>query len=213
MAAAARPSLGLSRLLQLTSIASSPSSTAAAALTGSISSRRTLLQASPSAASFSTTAPLHKRRRYKTRDNNRLRGVSSINRTGPREPLSVSADPLPRPRVKTDADKAQEAKDGAFDPTHPLWEFFYEPGRLMPEPVEEAKHGRAWTAEELRRKSWDDLHRLWYKCVKEQNRISTAAYARNKNDVGFGGFEADGRHQEVSLFVLGVCWSGLTFAN
>ena len=35
--------------------------------------------------------------------------------------------------------------------------------------------GRPWTAEELRRKSWDDLHTLWYKCLLERNIIATEA--------------------------------------
>ena len=38
-------------------------------------------------------------------------------------------------------------------------EEFFDPNR---KPHEEAVYGRAWTFDELKRKSFDDLHKLWW---------------------------------------------------
>lgn len=138
------------------------------------------------AAPFSISAPQCAR---KTRDNNRLRGVSELRRTGPREPLSVSWEPLPRP-----ANYKPEAK---ADQDHGLWGFFTEKGKFMNTPAEEQAHGRSWRVEELRKKSWDDLHALWWACCRERNRISTANAERERIQLGFGEHEALARDNVV----------------
>jgi large subunit ribosomal protein L47 len=84
-----------------------------------------------------------------------------------------------------------------IDPEHGLWQFFYD-GQVAQPPTKDAAFGRPWTAEELRRKSWDDLHRLWWVCVKERNRIATAAVSRKHFDLGFGSFESEERDNAVS---------------
>jgi len=140
-----------------------------------------------------------KRRRYKTRDNNRLRGVSTLKRSGPRWRLSVSGEPLPVPRRKEDLPQV------ATDPDHGLWQFFYADKKLVPTPAESALHGRAWTVEELRRKSWEDLHKLFWVCHKEVNRIQTALHALDKFELGYGEAEMNEREEHVSLVVSREC--------
>ncbi|OLN95610.1 54S ribosomal protein L4, mitochondrial [Colletotrichum chlorophyti] len=137
------------------------------------------------ASNFSTSAAHSVR---KTRDNNRLRGVSTMRRSGPREPLSVSWEKLPKP--------VNYKAETAVDPNHGLWDFFYNK-QLVNTPKDDQSHGRAWTVEELRKKSWEDLHTLWYVCLKERNRISTTSRERERRKLGFGAFEANERDETV----------------
>lgn len=143
-------------------------------------------------APFSTTARMCKR---KTKDNNPKRGVSSLYRSGPREPLSVSNMPLPKPR-------SDFKPKVPVDERHGLWGFFPAPGKILLTPAETEGHGRAWTVEELRRKSWEDLHALWWVCCKERNMIATSNAELARSKIGFGEREFQARDEEVSFFFL-----------
>lgn len=91
------------------------------------------------------------------------------------------------------------------DEDHGLWGFFNKERRLLATPEEDLAHGRAWTVQELRQKSWDDLHSLWWICVKERNRIATEKRERQRIQAGYGDFEADDRDQTVGHIIL---WKG-----
>jgi large subunit ribosomal protein L47 len=133
---------------------------------------------------------LSKRHRFKTRDRSKKRGVSSLYRSGPKEFLSMSNVPLPVPR------KVSEIPPPVVDANHGLWEFFYDK-KMTATPEEFTAFGRAWTVEELRHKSWDDLHTLWYVCIKERNRILTSMKAIERHNLGFGEMEGLERDAEV----------------
>ncbi|KAI9362390.1 mitochondrial 39-S ribosomal protein L47 (MRP-L47)-domain-containing protein [Pilaira anomala] len=47
---------------------------------------------------------------------------------------------------------------------------FFENNQALPKQI---WTGRAWKAEELRQKSFDDLHKLWYVLLKERNVLAT----------------------------------------
>lgn len=51
---------------------------------------------------------------------------------------------------------------------HPLWQFFSDK-KFLRTPDELDTLSRPWSIPELRRKSFNDLHSLWYACLKEQN--------------------------------------------
>ncbi|KAI4343775.1 hypothetical protein L6164_011085 [Bauhinia variegata] len=55
---------------------------------------------------------------------------------------------------------------------HNPLEAFFEVDRT-PEDDKPVAYGRSWKASELRLKSWDDLHKLWYVLLKEKNMLMT----------------------------------------
>lgn len=54
--------------------------------------------------------------------------------------------------------------------SHPLWQFFHD-GQFTRPMKDLVTSGRPWAVSELRRKSYDDLHSLWYVCLKEINKL------------------------------------------
>ncbi|CAH9092402.1 unnamed protein product [Cuscuta europaea] len=64
---------------------------------------------------------------------------------------------------------------------HNPLEQFFEADRSV-EDDKPVVYGRSWKAPELRLKSWDDLHKLWYVLLKEKNMLMTQRqmlYAQN----------------------------------
>lgn len=156
---------------------------------------------------FSTSSPLCERRK---RDGNPNRGVSALRRTGLRYPVGMSREPLPQPVL--DPNKRTKVKT---DENHGLWGFFNSQRTSLSTPEEDSAHGikslqnacsmltyvsgRAWAVEELRHKSWEDLHRLWWVCVKERNRLATESHERRRLNAGYGDYEAKHRDKAVGL--------------
>ena len=98
-------------------------------------------------------------------------------------------------------DKAKRSKP-EIDPNHGLWDFFHSKDKPMNTPEEDDAHGRPWTVEELRSKSWEDLHGLWWVCAKERNCIATEKYERERLNAGYGEFESKDRDMAVSFVLL-----------
>ncbi|MCJ1313110.1 54S ribosomal protein L4 mitochondrial [Agyrium rufum] len=158
--------------------------------------------------SFSTSSLFAAR---KTRDRNPNRGVSAMRRTGLRHPVAMSKEPLPRPI--TDEAKRSKIK---VDPNHGLWDFFNKEKTALTKPEDllafvghRLNHppsltGRPWAVEELRHKSFEELHCLWYVCIKERNRISTQGLERHRTKAGYGEYEAKQRDRTVRMTMRAI---------
>ncbi|KAH9869080.1 54S ribosomal protein L4 mitochondrial [Plenodomus biglobosus] len=129
------------------------------------------------------------------KDNNRNRGLSAVRNTGlrPRQTLSVMQKDFANQRLPKPV-KIDEKLRGT--PDHGLWDFFKDQ-RLLQTPVEESRHGRAWTVGELRSRDWDSLHQLWWVCVKERNRLATEQIERTRLNAGYGDHESKQRDKTV----------------
>ncbi|KAK6331068.1 54S ribosomal protein L4 mitochondrial [Orbilia javanica] len=125
---------------------------------------------------------------------NRSRGASALRRKPypGRVSLQYLGDDLPQP--VTDPSKHT---DVVTSPEHGLWGFFNKERVSIPTPEEDHRHGRAWSVEELRHKSWDDLHKLWWACVKERNILATQQLERERVKPGYGESEAYTRNRLV----------------
>lgn len=142
-------------------------------------------------SNFSTSAT-----RAARKDGNPRRGISAIRRTGLNKKIQLSVDVnnLPKPVL----DPARRSKV-QVDENHGLWEFFNKDRSPLQTPEEMHAHGRGWTLQELRSKSWEDLHRLWWLCMKDTNRVMTNEAERMRLDAGYGEYEAQQRLKEVWL--------------
>ncbi|PLB33451.1 mitochondrial 54S ribosomal protein uL29m [Aspergillus candidus] len=145
-------------------------------------------------SNFSTTAAVAAR----GRDLSKSRGVSAIHRTGPKFRLGASKYPLPKPVVPEGLEKRSP------NPNHGLWGFFPPDRQALSTPAYDIAFGRPWSIQELREKSWEDLHSLWWVCVRECNRIATSNLERERLKAGYGEWEAGERKRVINVTQNGI---------
>lgn len=132
------------------------------------------------------------------KNGNPARGVSALRRSGLGKRLrnlSVKLENLPQPVLDP-----QRRSKVEVDDDHGLWQFFPPDRTALASPEHLNAHGRSWTVPELRQKDWDDLHRLYWVCVKERNRIATTEWERKRvggRDGLYGEYEAQQRDSVV----------------
>lgn len=80
---------------------------------------------------------------------------------------------------------------------HPL-DAFFENGQALPNQLDSKGRifGRAWSSDELRCKSFEDLHRLWFVLMREVNLLATQRAEARRNEQRWVSL---GRHQKCRL--------------
>lgn len=132
----------------------------------------------PAPRTFSTSPASSTRR---TTGPNKQRGVSAIRSKPPKHKTEVYKYDLPKP-----VDDPQLRALFKMNKNHGLWGFFNEKRQPLTSPGLESAHGRSWNYAELARKSFEDLHRLYWTCILEGNQISTRGRELTRARAGFG---------------------------
>ncbi|BGP27645.1 54S ribosomal protein L4 [Rhodotorula toruloides] len=129
---------------------------------------------SPSPRLLHTTAPTHARAKPraasgKPKRDETLYGKSEIHRP------ALPREQWPK-REETDTSN------------HPLWRFFHDQVALEVPDKAKDMSGRAWRTEELRIKSFEDLHKLWYILLRERNVLLTQKEEARRVSIDLRGF-------------------------
>ncbi|KAF2763004.1 MRP-L47-domain-containing protein [Pseudovirgaria hyperparasitica] len=151
---------------------------------------------------FSTSSSKAYPRPRRTRENNKLRGMSALRSTGLNgKRLSVEKELrgiLPVPvEPKKDRYLKHNINEEGVNPNHPLWGFFNPAKTFSAKPHEDHAHGNPWHPDQLRIKSFDDMHKIWWMCVKDLNRMATEEGERLRLNLQFGDKEMRERQIHV----------------
>ncbi|CAA2970889.1 39s ribosomal l47, mitochondrial [Olea europaea subsp. europaea] len=86
-------------------------------------------------------------------------------------------------RSEASAARAAAASFSTTSKHNPLEEFF--DTTRSPDDEKPVVYGRSWKAPELRLKSWDDLNKLWYVLLKEENMLMTQCQMLHAQNLRF----------------------------